>query len=285
MIKRLSYFNLVLALFIIIWGAWVRLSGSGAGCGNHWPLCNGAVVPLEPSFKTLTEFIHRLTSGLFGLTVLWAYILGFKGKNKLLKTSLFWSLFFTITEALIGAVLVKKGLVENNDSLMRGIVISLHLANTLGLLYFLTQNIYLSRNHSVKKFLKISRRELIIIFLFVLTGATGAIAALGNTLFPETDLLSGVAKDFSSSSHILINLRTFHPFFAISLVASIYLYSEQANLIFKKYLKLFLSVAICWGIINWLLMAPHWGALVHLLIADGLFCFTSWLIFCRRSLN
>ena len=35
-------------LLVIVWGAYVRASGSGAGCGNHWPLCNGVVVPNAP---------------------------------------------------------------------------------------------------------------------------------------------------------------------------------------------------------------------------------------------
>ena len=49
---------------VILWGAYVRASGSGAGCGEHWPLCNGVVLPRDPSTATLIEFSHRITSGL-----------------------------------------------------------------------------------------------------------------------------------------------------------------------------------------------------------------------------
>ena len=35
-------------ILVVLWGAYVRASGSGAGCGNHWPFCNGEVVPRAP---------------------------------------------------------------------------------------------------------------------------------------------------------------------------------------------------------------------------------------------
>ena len=79
--QRLNYFNLALAFFIILWGAWVRLSGSGAGCGDHWPLCNGEVIPLAPSLKTLIEYVHRLTSGIFGILLLYFIVEGIIEKN------------------------------------------------------------------------------------------------------------------------------------------------------------------------------------------------------------
>src|SRR5262249_46038986 len=56
-------------LAVILWGAFVRASGSGAGCGSHWPLCNGEVVPRSPSAATLIELGHRVTSGLALLLV------------------------------------------------------------------------------------------------------------------------------------------------------------------------------------------------------------------------
>ncbi|MFN8454080.1 MAG: COX15/CtaA family protein [Anaerolineae bacterium] len=57
-------------LAVILWGAFVRASGSGAGCGSHWPLCNGEVIPRTPQMETLVEFTHRLTSGLALLLVI-----------------------------------------------------------------------------------------------------------------------------------------------------------------------------------------------------------------------
>src|SRR5690242_19087626 len=68
-----------LTLGVILWGAYVRASHSGDGCGAHWPLCNGTVaLPAAGQTKTLVEFAHRATSGLDGLLVLallvWAFV-------------------------------------------------------------------------------------------------------------------------------------------------------------------------------------------------------------------
>src|SRR5690606_41336818 len=53
-VKRPSTFALALTALIantvvILQGAVVRATGSGAGCGSHWPTCNGTVVPLNPT--------------------------------------------------------------------------------------------------------------------------------------------------------------------------------------------------------------------------------------------
>src|SRR5690606_14050623 len=45
---------------VILQGAVVRATGSGAGCGSHWPTCNGQVIPLAPTLETGIEFSHRL---------------------------------------------------------------------------------------------------------------------------------------------------------------------------------------------------------------------------------
>ena len=47
----------------ILWGAYVRATGSGAGCGRHWPLCNGEVLPRAPGAAMIIEFSHRATAG------------------------------------------------------------------------------------------------------------------------------------------------------------------------------------------------------------------------------
>ena len=280
--KNLTRFNLLLAIGIILWGAWVRLTGSGAGCGEHWPLCNGEVIPLEPSIKTLIEFIHRFTSGLFGITVFVSWLWAKRLDNRLLSRSISCTLLFTIIEALIGAFLVKKGLVVDNDSALRAIVISLHLINTLGLLYFLVQNCCLAMpghiSAKMKPFVSSNKLFYIIFFLFLGVGGSGAIAALGNTLFPETSLLEGIAKDFDPTSHFLIQLRIIHPVLAILLSVLLFFYANQFEGYTSKWLKTLNIVAVFWGAMNWLLLAPNWGSVLHLALSDILFC-----LFCLRE--
>ena len=277
-LKKFNYlntFNLGLAVFIILWGAWVRLSGSGAGCGDHWPLCNGEVIPMEPSLKTLIEYVHRLTSGVFGITVFASAILARKlfNRGEVARKFAYASLFFTITEALIGAVLVKKGLVVDNSSVLRAWVIGFHLVNTFILLAALVGQLTVTKTVRVTP---MKPKSKLIWFsaslVFLLVGATGAISALGNTLFPETSLIAGVMKDFDSSSHFLIRLRIFHPLLAIILFGLIQYISLPIKTKLSKSLSHTSWVAVFFGAINWMLLAPKWGALTHLLIADILWC-------------
>ena len=95
-------------LVVILWGAYVRATGSGAGCGSHWPLCNGEVIPRAQQVETMIEFTHRLTSGMAMLLVagllIWALRAYPKGHQ--VRTGAWLSAFFIITEALVGAGLV-----------------------------------------------------------------------------------------------------------------------------------------------------------------------------------
>ncbi|NOT09425.1 MAG: hypothetical protein HOP28_14615 [Gemmatimonadales bacterium] len=123
-------------LFVILWGALVRATGSGAGCGRHWPLCNGQVLPQSPATNTLIEFTHRATSGVALLLVIalwWWSRRAFPAGHRARRAAL-WSLGLIVVEALIGAGLVLFELVENDDSLFRVAYLSGHLLNTFVLL-------------------------------------------------------------------------------------------------------------------------------------------------------
>ena len=102
---------------VVLWGADVRATGSGAGCGNHWPLCGNVVIPQSPALATMIEFSHRVTSGLTLVFVagllLWAWRAYPKGHAVRLGAGL--AVGFTITEALVGAGLVLFQLVAQNE--------------------------------------------------------------------------------------------------------------------------------------------------------------------------
>src|SRR4051812_28142504 len=99
----------------MLWGAYVRASGSGAGCGAHWPLCNGVVLPPSPQLGTVIEFTHRLTSGLSLALVLLLAIWTFRAfpRGDRMRKAAGLSLFFVISEALIGAGIVLLKLVAH----------------------------------------------------------------------------------------------------------------------------------------------------------------------------
>lgn len=288
---KLILFNGFLALFIILWGAWVRLSGSGAGCGEHWPLCHGQVIPIAPSLKTLIELTHRLTSGIFGLTVLAQWYFSFKeyGKKHPQFLASFAFLVVTIIEALIGAVLVKKGLVVDDTSAMRAWVIGAHLVNTLLLLgvlascyCFIHTPLELKRQimRPLEKWLALTG-----LVLFLIVGAFGAITALGNTLFPSTDLIQGLASDFDPNAPFLIRLRVYHPTMA-GLLGAIWIgllvsWREREELATLAQISLgLIFISLGFGVANWLMMAPTWGALTHLFLGDLL-----WMSICVTTIN
>src|SRR5580704_4993501 len=60
---RFAWSVLAYEVAVVAWGAYVRATGSGGGCGSHWPLCNGVVVPRGARSETLIELSHRLSSG------------------------------------------------------------------------------------------------------------------------------------------------------------------------------------------------------------------------------
>src|SRR5260370_26685643 len=125
---------------VILWGALVRATGSGAGCGNHWPLCNGQVIPLSPRVDTVIEFTHRCMTGGAGFVVLGLLLWTFRAtvKGQAARGLAVASMVLLLNEALLGALLVKLGYVTGNQSIGRVILLSIHLSNTLLLLAALT---------------------------------------------------------------------------------------------------------------------------------------------------
>src|SRR6266540_6286398 len=103
---KYAWFALAFNLLVIVWGAFVRASGSGAGCGSHWPLCNGEVVPVNPSIERVIEFTHRGMSGVALLLVLGMVIWAFRAYPPgRVRRGAVASMIFILIEALIGAAL------------------------------------------------------------------------------------------------------------------------------------------------------------------------------------
>ena len=180
----------------------VRATGSGAGCGQHWPLCNGEIIPLESSKETLIELTHRITSGLYGIYVLalafWTF--HFIPKGGMARKAAIATVFFTLIEALIGARLVLLGLVAEDASVERAFVIAFHLTNTI---FLVTSIVFWIHGSKIKGLQKrdisqsLKAAFLICSVLFILTAVSGAITALGDTLFPASSLLKVLVKNGS----------------------------------------------------------------------------------------
>ncbi len=270
-------------MLVVLWGAFVRASGSGAGCGNHWPLCNGEVVPRGHAIQTIVEFTHRASSGLalVGVVVLmvWAYR-AFPRRHPA-RTGATLAVAFMLTEALLGAALVLLEHVAQNKSAGRGISISLHLVNTLTLLAVLALTAWWGGGRpglDLGRWRGPARWLIGALAGFALLGVSGAIAALGDTLFPATSLSAGMAMDVSSDAHIFVRLRVLHPVMAVA-AACLLLYAVWSAVKTRpdprrQWAALALTIGVfiqlVLGAITIGLLAPVWMQITHLFTADAL---------------
>lgn len=280
-LARASWFVLAYNLGVIAWGAYVRATGSGAGCGSHWPLCNGEVVPRAAAVETLVEFSHRATSGLALLSVVglffWARRVGPPGHP--VRTGALLSLVFMVSEALLGAGLVLFGLVGDDASGVRAVVVSAHLLNTFLLLASMTLTVWWASGGGA---LLVGgrtgdRARLVAGAIAILVvSCSGAVTALGDTLFPSASLQEGLAADLSRTAHVLVRLRTIHPVLAVMtalyLAPSVWRFADRRplNRPVAHVLIALLGGQLALGGLNVLLLAPVWLQLVHLLVADAI---------------
>jgi cytochrome c oxidase assembly protein subunit 15 len=273
---------LAFTLLVIAWGAYVRASGSGAGCGDHWPLCNGEVLPTNPGTKTLVELGHRLTSGLAGLgsiaVVAWAFRAF--GRGSLVRFGAVAGFVLMMVEAAVGAGLVKFGYVADDPRLERAFVMGAHLLTTFLLLAAQALTLFWARGGG-----RLRRARgglpgslaLATLGGLLVVGVTGAIAALGDTLFPAASLAHGLAQDLSPQSHLFLRLRGLHPILALVVAG---LAGTAASLSWTAgatagvrtssiFLGVLVLVQLGVGLLNLSLLAPVPLQLVHLLLADA----------------
>src|SRR6185436_9498774 len=127
--------------------------------------------------------------------------------------------------------------------------------------------------------------------LLVLAGVSGAVAALGDTLFPTASLTEALKQDLSPAAHLLIRLRLLHPVLAVAAAAlAIFLAfrleslqpgspaARQAN----RWILRLVFLQIVAGVANIVLLAPIWMQIVHLLLAD--LVWISYLVVAAQAL-
>lgn len=280
---RFSWLVVATNLAVILWGAYVRATGSGAGCGNHWPLCNGEIIPPDPGVKTLIEYSHRLSSGIALLMVLallvWAFRLYPRGHR--VRHGAVATMIIMLVEAGLGAGIVLFELVADNATMARALFMATHLGNTFLLVAAMTITAYWAGGGEPIDFgLRAPRRSLhplawATLAATTLVGMSGAVAALGDTLFPATSLQHALEQDLSPTSHILIQLRVFHPLLALGasalifyLVAAVRKLKRPQTKKWATLLNVLVLVQLTAGGVNMILLAPVAMQMLHLLLAD-----------------
>lgn len=279
--SRFAWGVLCYNILVIVWGAFVRATGSGAGCGSHWPLCNGDVVPRAPQMETLIEFTHRITSGVALIAVVllvwWARKLFAAGHPA--RRAAWAALFLILVEALLGAGLVLLEYTEKNASPGRAVYLSAHLVNTLLLLGAIAATAWASSDASRSIALKrISGRFRLAIAAALQAGVSGAIAALGDTLYPASSLAEGVRAEFSAAAPALLRLRLAHPVVAVVcglllVTLAVFQYRAASNALLRRasiWVAAMTLAQFAAGLINIALLAPVWMQLLHLGLATAL---------------
>jgi len=279
---KFAWATLAVAVLDILWGAFVRASGSGAGCGNHWPACNGQIIPTPQNIATVIEFVHRTLSGLAMICVLVLLIWGWRRypRGNPIRLGVTGSAAFILLEAALGAGLVLFNLVDQNSSAARAVVVALHLINTFILLAFLALTAWWAAGG--KAVTTKNKGNLPLLFAIglagvALLGMSGAITALGDTLFPVQTLAQGMAQDADTSANFLVRLRVIHPIIAgligvYTLIFVRLIYRRNGSPTAQR-LSLVLAglvlAQIMAGFLNLILLAPIWMQIVHLFLADS----------------
>lgn len=272
-LTRFTVITLAYTVLVVLFGAFVRATGSGAGCGAHWPGCRGEVIPRSPTAETVIEFTHRATSGvaLVLVAVLVVWVLRAKQPGHPARPAALAAGGLIVFEALIGAALVMFGWVGDDDSGARAAVIALHLVNTFLLLAALTLTAWFAADNPApqRPWPRSTRRWVLWCGAgLLIVGATGAIAALGDTLFPAESLVEGLRDDFTGV--LLQRLRWIHPVVAVPTVLALARFAGQRyrGATGAQLLLGLASLQLAVGVVNVILLAPIWLQLVHLLVAD-----------------
>lgn len=279
-LARYAWGVVLFNILVILWGAIVRATGSGAGCGAHWPMCNGEVLPRDPAIETVIELTHRATSGLALIAVVVLVVLAFRWTpaRHPARAASVASLVLMLVEAAVGASLVLLRYVAQDSSAPRAIWVALHLVNTFLLVAALVVTAMRAGGVHGPSTLPRARAALLAsaVVLTLVVGASGAVTALGDTLFPAGSLVAGMEADLSPGAHFLVRLRVIHPLVAVGVavllmgLAGLVSFERPSPALRRAALGVAVSqlVQIGVGLLNLVLLAPLAAQIAHLLFAD-----------------
>lgn len=120
LLRRISYATLFLAFAQIVFGAIVRITGSGLGCGDHWPKCYDRWFPPFDRVDLIIEVTHRYIAFFLLVAIVSLFIVAWKQRhevyarvNKSVVAPAAASLLLVLSAAILGAVTVKLDLHHN----------------------------------------------------------------------------------------------------------------------------------------------------------------------------
>ena len=270
--RRLAWGALGYTVLVVLWGGVVRASGAGAGCGDHWPFCNGEVIPSNPALNTIVEFAHRVSSGLALPLVVALAVASFVvfPRGSAVRKAALASVAFMVLEAALGAGLVLLQYVAYNPSYARAVWMAGHLVNTLLLLGALALVAWWASGGSVPRRPAAGRGLAVgaALAAVLVLAVGGAVTALADTLV--------VGGGLDPAEHpvvaALVGVRWVHPamaFVALGVVAASVWQGRGTAVVARGTTVLGLFVAqMGIGALNVGLNVPVWMQIVHLLMTD-----------------
>lgn len=275
-LRPILFLTVAYTILVILWGAWVRISHSGDGCGDTWPLCHGQLIPDAQRAKTWVEYGHRLMSGIYGILVFFIFICSRKTFQEGHRSKKYagWLLFFCLLEALLGANIVLFKLVGSNDTFFRALVMGIHQVNSLLLTGVAALLLLTSSEMIVHPPLRFPGQAYWKYLLFLFVAMAGAWAALSSTLFPATDFNESLSKELSEGAPLMMRLRSLHPILALIFGTYMCLWMYKSVSTAQGFLKnAYLQTCALWafaillGIFTLLLASPVILKLSHLFLA------------------
>ena len=283
---RFGWWVLAYCIAVSAWGVFVRASGAGDGCGANWPKCDGSLMPLfSGNWEKTVEASHRLTSGLI-LPLVIALLVGAHRvfprrdyQSHPARKAAAWALGATMVEVIIGAVLVKMGWVDKSSATGRVVLGIAHLMSTFVLLGSMALTAWWGGGAATLNLRgqgPLATAMLGAVAGTMLLGITGAISALGDTIYPASSLLEGIKQDFNPTSHYLLQLRVWHPWLAATMSLYVILIAGVVTKLrpspdvirWARLLSLAFLLQMVAGFVNLLYLAPIPLQMLHLFLAD-----------------
>lgn len=285
----LAFATALLTAGLIVFGAIVRVTDSGLGCGNQWPLCNGTIFPPLDNLTAWIEWLHRLFAALIGVLGIATLIVGIRAyraghiPKMALNATIIAAVLFFIQSAL-GAIVVVLDLPPTSVTLHLGTAMLLFAA----LLIASISVVHRPRAFASDRLTALAYVTTALSFIIILTGALvrGSGATLACVDWP---LCNGAIFPFGQGQLAIIHMlhRVAVAALAIALVFTVrYAFSLRPGGASRNYallallaylaqagigaLYVFTAAAPLWGALHVLFAALTWGALVALSLIEML---------------
>ncbi len=282
---------LIYTIFAILFGAFVRVSFSGDGCGTSWPLCDGSVLPVGARVQTYIELTHRYTTTFLGLLAMGLCVHAWRvfPKGNPARKAAAWGLFFTVLAGILGMLLVRFSWVTTDKSAQRVVTMPFHLINTFGLIGAYTLAVYFARGGSRIQFRSgaVSNALKWAGGAFIAIGMTGAISALGKTAYAQelsvaNTLMERLNMHIGMNAAPILKGGVLHPLIATA-AGLVILFAVRLTMdrrpnpkvqVWGRWTIGLYVFQMAFGVMNLVLSAPAWMQIAHLTLA-----LANWITF------